>query len=111
MPVQASTPDRIDTLRDTGYEFRPGDPVCVRVVHRDRRTLVTDDGAAIARAGSPRGWQAVADRLGAELNVNISRQGVVSLPVVRVGPPEAEVVRRIGAAARAFYQDLLELAE
>jgi hypothetical protein len=36
---------------------------------------------------------------------------MVSLPVVRVGPPEDEVVRRIGEASRALYQELLELAE
>lgn len=78
MPVQALAPSRDDTLIATGYEFRPGDPIRVGVVHRDQRA-------------------------------RISRHGVVSLPVVRVGPPEAEVVRRIGEAARALYQDLLEL--
>lgn len=111
MPVPAGTASRIDELLDTGLEFRPGDPVHVRVVHRDRRTHVTDDGAAISRAGSPARWQEVAHRLGRELDVNISRHGVISLPVVRAGPPEPEVARRIAAASRAFYQELLELPD
>ncbi len=109
MPVTADTASRSEERLDTGLEFRPGDPIHVRVVHRDQRTHITDDGAAIGRAGSPAHWQEVAHRLGRELNVNISRHGVVSLPVVRVGPPEAEVVRRIAEASRAFYQELLEL--
>jgi protein involved in polysaccharide export with SLBB domain len=92
-----------------GLEYRPGDPVRITIVHREQRTLVTDGGSALERAGSPPHWQALAQQLERELNVNISRHGVISLPVVRVGPPEAEVVRRIGEASRAFYQELLEL--
>ncbi len=111
MAVSADSASRTEELLDTGLEFRPGDPIQVRVLHRDRRTLVTDDGAAITRAGAPAHWQETAQRLGRELDVNISRQGVVSLPVVRVGPPEPEVVRRIAEAARAFYQELLELSD
>jgi len=109
MPVPANTVSRTEELLDTGLEFRPGDPIHVRVVHRDQRTHVTDDGAAINRTGSPTHWQDVAHRLGRELDVNISRRGVISLPVVRVGPPRAEVVHRIAGASRAFYQELLEL--
>jgi len=44
-----------------------------------------------------------------ELVVNVSRQGVVSLPVVRVGPQKNEIVGRIGEASLALYQELLEL--
>lgn len=108
MSTASLTSARTDAVVDTGLEFTPGDPVRVRVVHRDNRTLVTDDGAAVERAGRPRHWQDAAWRLDRELVVNISRRGVVSLPVVRVGPPEAEVIRRIGAASLAFYQELLE---
>lgn len=35
----------------------------------------------------------------------------MSLPVVRVGPSEREVVRRIAEASLNLYQALLELAE
>ena len=71
---------------------------------------MTDDGAGFRMAGRPARWHAAAERVGEELEVNFSRGGVISLPVVRVGPPEPEVVRRIAEASRAFYQELLELA-
>jgi hypothetical protein len=44
-----------------------------------------------------------------DLVVNFSRGGGISLPVVAVGPSEEQVVRRIGEASRAFYQELLDL--
>jgi hypothetical protein len=107
---QPDTATRSESLVETGLEYRPNDPVRVRVVHREHRTLVTDEGAAFDKAGRPRRWDPAARQVGGELNVNISRHGVVSLPVVRVGPPEAEIVRRIGEASLALYQELLELS-
>lgn len=70
---------------------------------------VTDDGAAIERAGAPQRWRAASDRVAAEFDVNVSRHGVVSLPVVKAGPGEDAIVRRIAEASLAFYQELLEL--
>ncbi|HLY50378.1 MAG TPA: hypothetical protein VKR21_14390 [Solirubrobacteraceae bacterium] len=105
------TPDRSDSVVDAELNFRPGDAVRLRVVHRDRRVSVTDDGAAINRAGRPLGWQDAARRIADEFVVNISRHGVVSLPVVRVGPPEEAVIRRIGQASLALYEELLDLAD
>jgi hypothetical protein len=98
-----------DAVVDTGLSYVPGDPVLVHVQHRDHRTTVTDDGGAVARAGHPAGWRNVADRLADELDVNITRQGIVCLPVVPVGPPEDAIVQRIAGASLALYQDLLEL--
>ncbi len=100
---------RTDAVIETELQYRPGDPVRVRVVRREHRTIVSDDGLAIDHAGRIPGWQEAADRLARELVVNISRQGVVSLPVVRVGPSETEVIRRIAAGSLAFYQELLDL--
>jgi hypothetical protein len=97
-------------LIDTGLEYRPGDPVRVRVVRREHRISVTDDGAAIARAGRPRVWREAADLVG-ELGVNVSRRGVVSLPVVLVGPCEEKTVRRIGEASLYLYQAILAREE
>ncbi|MGO9823609.1 MAG: hypothetical protein ACLPTJ_23510 [Solirubrobacteraceae bacterium] len=94
---------------DTGLEYRPGDPVRVRVLQREHRIDVSDDGAAVARAGQPGGWHAAADRVLDEFDVNVSGAGVVSLPVVPAGPAEHEVVRRIGEASLALYQELLEI--
>ena len=100
---------RDEQVVDTGLEYVPGDPVVVRVVHRDQRTRITDDGAAIARSGRPAGWRDVAKRIDDELIVNVSRQGTVWLPVVGCGPDEDVIVGRIGQASLALYQDLLEL--
>jgi hypothetical protein len=94
---------------DTGLEYVPDNPVVVRVVCRQSRVSVTDDGAAVERAGRPTGWRTVADRVADELVVNISRRGVVSLPVAAAGPGREAIVKRIGAASLTLYQELLEL--
>jgi hypothetical protein len=94
---------------DTALEYGPGDPVRIRVRHREQAVTVTDDGAALGRAGALPRARAAADRIAAEFDVNVSRRGVVSLPVVRVGPGEDAIVARIADASRAFYQELLEL--
>jgi len=70
---------------------------------------VTDDGAARDRAGAPPRSREAAGRISAEFDVNVSRRGVVSLPVVRIGPGEDAIVARIAGASRALYQELLEL--
>jgi uncharacterized protein (TIRG00374 family) len=100
---------RADQIVDTGLRYRPQDPVRVRVVHRDQRTMVTDDAAAIDRAGRPGGWRGTARRLSDEIDVNISRDGAISLPVVRVGPGEQKIVERIARASLTLYQELLDL--
>lgn len=100
-----------ETVIDTGLAYRPGDPVRVRVLSRGRRISVTDGGAAADRAGLRSGWRVAAERVARELDVNVSRHGVISLPVVRVGPCEEKIVRRIGEASLGLYQELLELEE
>ena len=105
---------RSETVVDVGLEYGPGEPVLVRVVRRGERGTgiaewVTDDGAAVAKAGRPPAWRDAVDRVHREFIVNISRRGVVSLPVVSVGPTEEEVVRRIGQASLALYQEILDL--
>ena len=101
---------RSEKLIDTGLVYRPGEPVLVRVVRRQHRVSVTDDGAAIASAGPQHAWQAAAD-LVEKLGVNVSRRGVISLPVVPVGPCEQETVQRIGEASLCLYQAILEREE
>ncbi len=100
---------RSETEIETGLEYRPGEPVLVRVVRRPHRVSVSDDGAAVEKAGHPPGWGAAAARIDRELVVNVSRRGVVSLPVVAVGPGLDAIVQRIGDASLALYQELLEL--
>ena len=86
----------------------PGEPVALRITH-GRLVAVSDDGGAVERAGRPPGWRDVADRLAEELVVNVSRSGVVSLPVTRGGPGFDAIVERIADASLALYQELLEL--
>lgn len=92
----------------TDLSYAPGDPVVLRVT-RHRHLHVDDGGGAVARAGTPLGWRAAAERLAGDLDVNVSRGGVVSLPVVAEGPGYAAIVRRIAAASVALYEELLEL--
>jgi protein involved in polysaccharide export with SLBB domain len=96
---------------DSRLEYRPGDPVRVRVVRREQRTSITDDGAAIEKAGRPRRWREIADRVERASIVNVSLRGVVSLPVVGAGPGFDAVVRRIAEASLDFYQGLLDLED
>ena len=100
---------RVESIVDTGLEYRPGDPVRVWVLSREQRLSVSDHGAALRKAGAAPGWERACGRVHAELDVNITRGGVVWLPVVAVGPDEQEVARRIGRASLIFFQELLEL--
>jgi hypothetical protein len=104
----ARDPGRSEAVIDTGLEYRPGDPVQVWVRRRERRVSVSDHGAALHKAGAVAGWEPASARVYAELEVNITRGGVVWLPVVAVGPSEQEVARRIGRASLIFFQELLE---
>jgi hypothetical protein len=96
------------TLLTTALEYLPGDPVTLRITHR-RLVGVSDQGAAVERAGKPPGWRTVADRLADELVVNVSRSGTVGLPVSRCGPGFDAIVERVAHASLALYEELLEL--
>jgi len=100
---------RGDTEIDTGLAYRPAEPVRLRVRRREQRLTVSDVGVALTRAGRPAHWQAVAERLQRDLDVNISRAGTVWLPVVAAGPPLPVVTQRIAEASLTFYQELLDL--
>jgi hypothetical protein len=106
---EAAEPVRAESVIDTGLEYRPGEPVRVWIRRRERRVSVSDHGAAVEKAGGIPGWERASARVCAELDVNITRQGVVWLPVVAVGPSEQAVVGRIGRASLIFFQELLEL--
>lgn len=103
-------PARSEAITDTGLAYRPGEPVRLRVMRRERRLTVSDGGAALAQARRPAGWRAIAERLERELDVNISGAGAVWLPVVAAGPPLHAIEQRIAQASLTFYQELLELA-
>lgn len=93
---------REERVVDTGLEYAPGDPVVVRVVRRDGRERVSDEGRAAAKAGASKVPEEIARRVERTFVVNVSRRGEISLPGVRF-------VDRIGNASLALYHDLLEL--
>jgi hypothetical protein len=100
---------RSETSRETGLEYRPGAPVVVTVLKRERRLSVSDHGAALEMTGRPAGWRAVAERVERELCINVRRDGEVWLPVVAAGPGLEAIIRRIATASLTLYQDVLEL--
>ena len=100
-----------ERVTDTGFEYRPGEPVLVHVISREHRVFVSDEGVAIAKAGHIPGWHAVAELVGREVDVNFNGRGVLSLPVVSAGPGLEAIVQRIGEASLMFYEELLELQD
>ncbi|MFZ1994474.1 MAG: hypothetical protein WAU75_10210 [Solirubrobacteraceae bacterium] len=101
-------PARAESVVETGLQYRPGDRVRVWVLHRERRVSVSDHGMALQKAGAPSGRERACAQVHAELDVNITRGGVIWLPVVAVGPSEEAVARRVGRASLVFFQELLE---
>ncbi|HEV8459417.1 MAG TPA: hypothetical protein VGQ38_01805 [Gaiellaceae bacterium] len=85
----------------------------LRVSKREGRYKITDDGAAVAAAGTS-GWAVAFPEqivLGA-YSVNVSRQGVVWLPAV--APSDdwlAKVCDLVRDGSVALYERLLELED
>jgi hypothetical protein len=101
-----------DAVLDGRVEYRPGEAVGVRVRKRGRNYTIDDDGAAVAKAGRPRGWLDVARRVAEnEYWLNVNRRGVIFVPAFehRGMGWLAWVVLRVADASLAVYQELLEL--
>jgi hypothetical protein len=103
---QATMP--VEVVRDAGFEFVAGRPVRVRVRRRGVRYDIDDMGEAVAAAGRPGGWLAVAERTVAALGWNVNRSGVVFVQAVEGRDIDA-LVRRTGKASRAVFDALIEL--
>jgi hypothetical protein len=101
--------ERVVTFVDSGLEYRPGDPVLVKVVRRGRRYMITDDGAAIARAGKPGGWRDAAQRAVDVDWLNLSRSGAVFVPAVGDRLSIDSLVQRVAKLSLAAYQEILDL--
>jgi hypothetical protein len=101
---------RIEELVDSGLEYRPGEPVLVRVVRRGGRIELSDEGRGVALAGRPPGWRDAVERLvQEEYWLNLSRHGEIFVPVVRAGPGLGPLLARVADASRAVYQEILDL--
>ena len=100
-----------ETVLDGRVEYRPGEPVGVRVRKRGRNYTIDDDGAAVAKAGKPTGWLDVARRVAeGEYWLNVNRRGTVFVPGFE-GRDLAWLVLRTADASLAVYQEVLELDE
>jgi hypothetical protein len=88
-----------------------GEPVEVRVRKRGDRYTIDDDGAAVAKAGTPPGWLDVARQVVGAYWLNVNRRGVIFVPAVEGGVDLDWLVGRIADCSAAVYQELLELDE
>lgn len=100
--------DRGEIELDTSLAYAPGRPVRVRVRKRGRRYDLDDLGAAVASAGTPRGWLAVAERVVAEQSLNVNRRGRVFVSVVEGRDLDA-LVTKVAETSLAVHAALLEL--
>lgn len=96
-------------LVETG-RYRKGEATVVRVRRRAHWIELDDDGRAVALAGRPSGWLAVAEAVAEAFSLNVNRRGVVFVRVHERRPVD-ELTRRVGETSRALYAALLELDE
>jgi hypothetical protein len=98
--------DGEDVVLHTDLTYGPHEPVHVTVRKRSWRFDVSDAGNAVAAAGSPPGWQAVAEAVVDEHALNVNRRGVVFVQAneARV----ASLVERVAECSVAVYEELLE---
>ena len=105
--LPSSWVDGEDVFVRTELEYRPGERVEVVVRKRGWRFDISDGGRAVGAAGSPSGWQDVAERLVEAHAVNVNRRGVV---FVQSNEARLEsLVLRVAECSLAVYGELLDL--
>ena len=97
-----------DVLLDTRLSYGDGEPVRILVRKRAHRYDLDDRGAAVRKAGRPRGWLEVAERLVTEEGLNVNRAGILFVPAVE-GRDLAGLAVRLADVSLAVYGALLEL--
>jgi hypothetical protein len=90
----------------SGLEYRDGEPVVIEIRKRGHRYDLSDEGAAVRKAGT-RGWLPVAEAVVAAEGFNVNRSGVVFVPAVE-GRDLAALAARLAETSRAVYDSLLE---
>ena len=108
--LRENVAEAADITVDTDLRYTPGDPVRVRIRHRDHRYDIDDDGAAVRLAGKPPGWLVRAERLVALEGMNVNRRGVVSVPAVE-GRDTGALAAKIARCSHAVYCALLDLTD
>jgi hypothetical protein len=84
----------------TGRTYGSSEPVVIRVVRRDSKLTIDDDGAAVRLAGRPAGWHERAGRIVEATGVNVNRRGVVFVPAT----DEARLGRLVDLVATASLE-------
>ena len=92
---------------DSGLSYGSRKPVEVRVRKRGHRYDISDQGGATAAAGKPAGWLGQAERVVAEVGLNVNRRGVVFVSAVE-GRDIASLAMKVAETSLAVYSTLLE---
>lgn len=99
-----------EAVLDSGVSYRPGEPVRIIVRKRGYRYHIGDRGESVRKAGRPRGWLELAQRVAAEDGFNANRAGVVFVGVVE-GRDIALLAVRLADTCLAVYGDLLDATD
>ena len=107
--------ERGELVLDTGLTYDGITPVRVHVTKRERRLSISDDGGAVAAAGVNPKRLAFDDHItDGVYSVNISRKGVVWVPVVDRGDAREwieKVIELVAEGSATLYDALLEASE
>jgi hypothetical protein len=106
--VRAEWGESGELTLDSGLSFDGREPIEVTVRKRGRRYDIGDEAGAVSAAGQPRGWFELAERLMAEVGLNVNRRGVVFVGTVYSEELDSLAVR-VGDRSLAVYEALLEL--
>ncbi len=106
--ARAGWGERGEIELETGFEYTREQPVRVHVRKRGIRYELDDVAGAFAAAVEPEGWMPVADRVVAEVGLNVDRQGRVFVTVTE-GRDLDRLVKQVAEASLAVYAQLLEL--
>jgi hypothetical protein len=96
---------------DSGLTYDGHVEVTVTVSRRPGWYSFSDDARAVAAAGKPPGWLPTAQRVVAELHLNVNRRGAVfvSAPERRDDQWLQSLIERVADASLAVYEELLDL--
>ena len=103
---------RGELVLDTGLTYDGITPVRIRATKREGRFAFSDEGGAVAAAGVDGKQLRFADSISiGRYSVNVSRQGVVSLPGFSRSGDEwlAKLPELVAEGSLALYEALLEL--
>jgi hypothetical protein len=105
--ARASSREAWESRLDSGLSFDGRERIEVSVRRRGRRYDIGDEGRAASAAGTRRGWLETAERVVAEVGLNVNRHGVVFVSAVE-GRDIASLVMQVAETSLAVYSALLE---